>query len=396
MSHPRRGLRAAVVAAAALPLAFLAACGSSTNAAASDDSAATSGSGGSSLAQAKADLATWEGSLDTATIAKGYAPLKSKPDVKGKKIMVVPLFTGAASLAGYTHGVVTALTTAGADPVVCNDVPAPSPTAIHGCLERAVSEKLAGVITMNIDYSLDPAGFDDLIAAKIPTLLFGENPAPDKPTTKTFGALIDKTNVMSQTGLAEAAYAIGDGKGSVLWTRLADTPSTKAAIQTGIDKYKSLCSSCALNSIDFESANLNRLPSEVSAALLKAPNTNIVIVPVDSFVAPVLQGIQAANMTGKVKVLSGSGDNTGVQRVQSGQQYLSLVPSVTYTGWRIVQAYFEMTQNGSITPDATWKYRAITPENASGLKTDTAAYDGSTWFGGDFYTAAFKKNWGVS
>ena len=80
-------------------------------------------------------------------------------------------------------------------------------------------------------------------------------------------------------------------------------PASALPSEQGVATFKELCPSCGFAETEFTTANLDKLASSVSAALVGNPETNTVIVPVDSFVPPVLQGIQASNFADKVKVV---------------------------------------------------------------------------------------------
>ena len=89
-------------------------------------------------------------------------------------------------------------------------------------------------------------------------------------------------------------------------------------------RFGELCPTCTVATADFTTANLDKLPSAVSAALVSHPDTNTLVVPVDSFVPPALQGVQSAGKAGKIKVISSSSDLAGLQRIKDGQQVSDL------------------------------------------------------------------------
>ena len=142
--------------------------------------------------------------------------------------------------------------------------------------------------------------------------------------------------------MSNAAIAEGGADTNVLWVRLMDSTTTTGASAKGIETFKKLCPSCGIAETEFTTANVDKLATSISAALVSNPDTNAVIVPVDSYVPPVLQGIQSAKFADKVKVHSSSSDLAGLQRVKDGQQAADLGTPVLFEGWKFANAMVQL------------------------------------------------------
>ena len=90
------------------------------------------------------------------------------------------------------------------------------------------------------------------------------------------------------------------------------------------------------------------------------------IVPVDSFVPPALQGVQSAEFGDKVKVVSSSSDLAGLQRIKDGQQVSDLGTPVIYEGWKYANALMQLLAGDEVEAGEprTWS-RATSPPTTS-------------------------------
>ena len=151
---------------------------------------------------------------------------------------------------------------------------------------------------------------------------------------------------------------------------------------------------CQVATTDFTTANIDKLPAAVSAALVSNPDTNVVVVPVDSFVPPALQGIQSAGFAKKVKVVSSSSDVAGLQRVKDGQQASDLGTPVLYSGWRFAHGLMQFLAGDPVDPEQELITRDFTAANVGDLALTPKAYLSPDWFGGNAYEAKFLSAWG--
>jgi len=392
MSQTRRTISRAATAAIAtgVGLSFLAACGSSSSSdsagsAAKDDSASAAG-----VATAKKDIAQVQ---DPITSWPAVTPIAKPVDLHGKRITLVPLGTNIPVINGSTNAVKTALTHMGASVNICDGKFDPS--AVSSCLRQAQTDKVDAVMSLFVDYKMAPNSFDAVQKAGIPVLVANEPPSPGKQITSNF-AFFDnsETVVQNMQKLSEVALADKGTDANALWLTLTDSPTTVKSTSAGVDEFKKLCPTCGLATTSFTTANLDKLPSAVSAALVSHPKTNVVIVPVDSFVSAATQGVQSAGYTNKVEVVSASGALDALQRVKSGTLAHDFGTSVVYEGYTMANAMVQLLSGEKVTPDTHSVTRDFNKDNVADLPLTTAAYNTPQWYGSDSFEQAFYKAWG--
>ena len=323
-------------------------------------------------------------------------PAISKPvSLEGKTVMVLPLGDSVPVIHGTAVGIQDGLEAAGASSKLCDGKF--TPTVVADCLTQAVDGDVDAVVTLFIDYQAAAAAFDDVVAKGIPVLVGGvAAPEGTKSTDKL--AFYDNTprSRLLFEALSEAAIGLHGEDTDVLWLRLLDSTTTTGASDAGIERFEETCPDCGIATADFTTPNIDKMPSSVSAALVGNPDTNTVIVPTDSFVAPALQGIQAAGFDDKVDVVSGGSDLAGLQRVKDGQQAVDLGTPVIYEGWKYVNALMQMLAGDEVTKVEELVTRAFNEENVGELKLEDAAYFSADWFGDDSFKAAFLEAWGAN
>lgn len=393
-----RFLRAgAVVAGSAL---LIAACGAGekdleTTAASSGASASGSASAAGAAAgveTAKKQMADLAGPI---TNWPDVAPIANPVDLKGKTVTYVALGDQIPVIHGVGVGATEALKAAGATVKICDGKF--NPTAVADCLKAAGDEKVAGVITAFVDYQMAGPAFDAVAAKGIPVIVGGVAPSGGRTADKTL-AFYDNTERVNKLYEAMSAAAIAeDGdQTKTLWMRLTDSTTTTGASDKGVAKFKELCPNCTVATADLQTANLDKMASAVSAALVSNPDVTSIIVPVDSFVPPAMQGIQSSGKTGKIKVHSSSSDLAGLQRVKDGQQASDLGTPVLFEGWKFANAFMQLASGEEVSKGTEFMTRNFTKANVGDLKLDAASYLTDDWFGGGAYKDKFKAAWGVS
>lgn len=381
----------AAIGAVAATLALLAGCAQSDAGSGGSGSADDSESG---VALAGENIAELSEPLD----AEDYPeePALSQPvDLAGQKVLLVALGDNIPVIHGGLIGVEEALEELGATSEICDGKF--TPTVVADCLQQATDRGFDAVITSFIDYEMAAAAFDAIVSSGIPTILGGVAPPEGQGNTET-SAYYDNTPRVQllYEAMSEGALAHQGADTEALWLRLTDSTTTIDASDAGVAHFEELCPTCGLATADFATANIDKMPSAVSAALLQNPDTNTLIVPVDSFVPPALQGVQAAGMAGDVKVVSSSSDVAGLQRLQSGEQVIDLGTPVIYEGWKLVNALMQLLAGDDVRPGDTMVTRAFTPENVGELTLDDQTYFTNEWFGDDAFKQAFLTAWGVS
>lgn len=393
MSRPlTRTGRVSVVAVGALSGVLLAACGAGES-----GSSTTSAPKGSSapaaaaIAAAPQQMAAYASAPAWPDVAKLTKPV----DVKGKKFTYVAFGDQVPVIHGLGVGVTQAFAAAGATVNICDGKF--NPTAVASCLKTAGDEKVDGVITAFVDYQMAAPAFDALAKKGVKVIIGGVAPSGGRQDDANL-AFYDNTPrvIKLHEALSLSALAQGGTKTNVLWARLMDSTTTQNASLHGIDTFKSVCPSCGIATTEFTTVNADKLASAVSAALVANPKTNAVIVPVDSYVPPVLQGIQSAGYAGKVKVYSSSSDLAGLQRVKAGQQASDLGTPVLYEGWRFAHAMMQLLAGDPVTKGTDFVTRDFTTANVGSLPLTAQSYLSDDWFGGSGYRGKFLAAWGLN
>ncbi len=383
----RRG--AALVASAAL-LSMLAACAQDTVSADTPSGSAEDSAAG--IAKAQEAVAGWGAAL---TEYPEEPKLSSTPDLAGKKITVIPLGDQIPVIHGVAVGIQDAMEAVGATASICDGKF--TPTAVADCLKQAGDQGADAVVSLFIDYAMAGTAFDALADKGVPVLVGGVAPSGGRESDGTL-AFYDNTGRVGKLydAMSMSALAQGGEDTNALWLRLMDSTTTRDASDQGVATFKELCPSCGIATADFTTANLDKLPSAVSAAMVANPDTNALIVPVDSFVAPALQGLQSSGKAKQVKVFSSSSDLAGLQRVAAGQQASDLGTPVIYEGWKYANGLMQLLAGDEVQPADAMVTRDFTAENVGELELTDDAYFTPDWFGDDSFKGAFLEAWGVS
>ena len=388
-SIPSTWRRRAVLACAVGTTFALAACGSSG----STSGGGSGTSGGPAVATAKADLAKYSGevtSYDAITKIDGDVSA-----LKGKTVWYVPIGSAVPILSAFGDGVEQAATKAGMNYKTCDGKFLP--TTIASCLDQAASQGADAVITGYIDYQLVPTAFDNLVSKNIPVLIAGESPSGGKQNTPQL-AFYDTTKSISvlQKLAADKIILDSNGAAKVLFIGVTDSPSTKAAGDYAKKYFADNCPKCEVNSIEYNTASLNKVPSQVSSALISHPDTTYVFPSLDAGAPGALTGIQTAGFTNKVKLVSTNGALDSVQRVKAGGvQIADIGFSPIYAGWQFTDSLLRMMTGG--TPlETVGVIRAFTKDNVGDLDLTPTAYATNDWYGSKDYEQTFLTAWGLS
>lgn len=375
----------------------LTACSSSTsttsNGSGGSSAAADSGSGGS-MATAKADLAKYSGKVsDYPTIPSLTGGVNA---IKGKTIWYVPIGSAVPILNAFGVGIHQALDKVGANFHVCDGKFVP--TTIASCLDQAATQHADAVITGYIDYGLVPTSFDKLTAANIPVLIAGEQPSGGKTNSPklAFYDTSESINLIQKLD-ADAVIADSNGKAKVLFLGVTDSPQTKGAAAYSKQYFASNCPGCTFTEIDYNTASIDKVPSQVSSALIAHPDTTYVVPSLDAAAPGAMSGIQTAGFTDKVKMASTNGALDSLQRIKAGQvQFVDVGISPIYTGWQFTDGMFRMLNGGLPDTSNVGVIRVFTKDNVGDLQLTPDAYTTIDWYGSNDYQQTFLKAWGVS
>ena len=389
-SHRQTARRGAALVAGAALLSMLAACAQDTVSAdtptgSTDDSAA-------GIAKAEEAVAGWSAAI---TDYPDEPALSSTPDLAGKKVTVIPLGDQIPVIHGVAVGIQDAMEAVGATASICDGKF--TPTAVADCLKQAGDQGADAVVSLFIDYEMAGTAFDALADKGVPVLVGGVAPSGGRESDDTL-AFYDNTGRVGKLydAMSMSAIAQGGEDTNALWLRLMDSTTTRDASDQGVATFKELCPTCGIATADFTTANLDKLASAVSAAMVANPDTNALIVPVDSFVPPAMQGLQSSGKADQVKVFSSSSDLAGLQRVAAGQQASDLGTPVIYEGWKYANGLMQLLAGDEVQPADEMVTRDFTAENVGDLELTDDAYFTPDWFGDDSFKAQFLAAWGVS
>ncbi len=392
----RRATLACLVGTA-LTLTACSSSGKSSSSSAPAGGSSTTGapaSGGSDpIAAAKTDLAKYAGEISS------YDAVKSIPggigSLKGKTVWYVPIGSAVPILNAFGVGVQQAVTKVGLKYHTCDGKFLP--TTIASCLNQAATQGADAVITGYIDYQLVPTAFDHLVSKNIPVLIAGEKPSGGKTDSPKL-AFYDTSatiNVLQKLA-ADAIIADSNGKAKVLFIGVTDSPQTKGAATYAKQYFADNCKGCTFTEIDYNTASLNKVPSQVGSALISHPDTTYVFPSLDAGAPGAISGIQTAGFTNKVKLASTNGALDSVQRVKAGGvQFADIGTSPIYAGWQYTDGILRMMKGG--TPVATLGIvRAFTKSNVGSLELTPAAYATNAWYGSNDFQKSFLTAWGAA
>lgn len=386
--HLSSARRAAAGIAGLAVLSMLGACAQDTVEAAPAGSAEDSATG---INQAKEAVQAWGAPV---TEFPEEPALSTTPDMAGKKVTVIPLGDNIPVIHGVAVGIQDALKAVGATATICDGKF--TPTAVADCLKQAGDQGADAVVSLFIDYAMAGTAYDALAAKGVPVLIGGVEPTGGRESDDTL-AFYDNTGRVGQLydAMSMSALAQGGEDTNALWLRLMDSTTTREASDQGVATFKKLCPTCGVATADFTTANLDKLPSAVAAAMVAHPDTNALIVPVDSFVPPAMQGLQSSGKAKGVKVFSSSSDLAGLQRVRDGQQASDLGTPVIYEGWKYANGLMQLLAGDEVQPADEMVTRDFTSANVGDLDLTDQAYFTPDWFGDDAFKDVFLQAWGV-
>jgi ABC-type sugar transport system substrate-binding protein len=386
----RTPIRPLLVGAVALAMLALSACGSSST------NAGTSGGGGTTsstaISSAQADLAKFTAEVSSYSAIK---PVSGLSALKGETVWYVPLGSAVPILNSFGVGMKGALAKLGITLHVCDGKFLP--TTVAACLNQAQTQGADGVVTGYVDYKLVPTAFENLVSHHIPVLVAGE--ASDSGKADSPGLAFDDTTPSIedlQRLAAESVIVDSNGKANVLFVGVTDSPQTLAGAAYSKKFFADNCPGCTFTEIDYNTASLAKVPSQVSAALISHPDTKYVLVELDAAAASAVSGIQSAGFTNKVKLASTNGGLDSMQRIKAGQvQFVDVGLSATYLGWQFVDGVVRMMV-GQLPVAEPGVMRVFDKSNVGDLTLTPEAYASNDWYGSDGYEQAFMTAWGVS
>lgn len=368
-----------------------------------------SGTGGSS---AQGQQTTTQSQQNTPTVAAAAAdlakytmPVNDFPTVaaipggvgslRGKTIWYIPLGQAVPLIAAVGSGMQGAFQAAGVNYHVCDG--GLVPTSQASCLSQAVTQHAAAVVTGYVDYNTVGTAIDNVVSQGIPVLVGGE-PVPNGKTNSSrlaFADTLDLVNIQQKLNL-EQVIVDSSGKAKILFLGITDSPETAAGAAYAKSFVAQACPGCTFNEVDYATASLNKVPSLVSAALIRRPDTTYVANENDSASQFTLQGIQSAGFSGKAKLAAAGASLDSLQRIRSAQvESVDTGFSKVVLGWEFADSVFHMLL-GQIPPTSRVNVvRTFTEGNVKSLTLTPAAYATNSWYGSGAFEQKFATAWGV-
>jgi ABC-type sugar transport system substrate-binding protein len=332
-------------------------------------------------------------------VANSFAtvsPVSGASALKGKTVWYIPIGEATPLTSAIGTNLTQALGQVGVKVHLCDGQFLP--TDIATCMSQAVSQGAAGVVTCYVDYAALPTAFDSLVSHHIPVFVGGEPADGGKVSSAQLG-FDDPASTMDleQRLLIESVIARSDAKANILYVGNSDSASTEDAAAYAKSVAAQQCSTCSFTEIDYNTADLSKLPSQVSAALIAHPSTTYVVDELDPANASTVEGVQSAGYTNKVTLASAGGDLDVVQRVRAGHVMVDVALSPAYDGWQYADGIISMLTGHNPAPAETVSLvRVLTTANTASLALTPAAYADNGWFGSASYEQAYLKAWGVS
>jgi ribose transport system substrate-binding protein len=381
-------LRGLVVATAAVSLA---ACGAGSDAAPAASGPAEELSPAAQSAQEIVDTISQPVGAFT---APGPA-LEDISELSGKTVYYVAATLSVPMFTVIADALEEALGEAGVSLQVCDGKA--NPQSIATCIDQAVQADAGAVISGSVPYELASVAFDSVTKAGIPLLYTQVAPAgPGDP--KQVGYL-SPDNVEMQAWMANWVIADSNAKADVLAVGLSDTPATKLWMEQGaLATYKEKCADCKVTFQEINTGQMDKLPSQISSALVANPGITHIHALADSLVQPIQQGLQSAGISpDDIKVISMEGSLAVMQLLADGRFMNAEVgTNLQALGWYSADQTLRMMSGQPSVQNLNFPYRMLFNQDATKELTLTPEAEASgEWYGDASFREGFTKLWGL-
>ena len=392
---PNRSLTVVGGALALTAALTLSACGSSSSGGSSSSSSPSSGGSSSAVS---GDAAYAQAALDKVTgPVSSFTPpgpaVSGAASLSGKTVYWIPATSAVPLFAAIGGSLTEALTTVGVKVQTCDGKS--NPSSIADCLNQAINTKAAAVITGSIPAEFAPTAFKAVTDAGIP--LVNTLTIPSGPGAPTKVAYITPAFVGYQALVADSIIAASNANAHVLLFQITDNPAVKIWVDAGaLPEYKQHCPQCVVTVQQINTGQLNKLPSIVSAALIKDPQIKYVHSEADSLVQGIATGLQSSPNGSSVQIASMDGVLQVLQAVQAGRGVQSdMGYNLNAFGWYTADQALRLMTGGSAVQNEQFPYaRTFNKANTASLSLTPAAQQTGEWYGSTDYQAGFQKLWG--
>jgi len=384
----RSHLKGLAVIAGALALGTaLAACGSSSSSTTPSTKSNSDTSAGVKYAQGlvTAGLKAPTAPVPSAAISKIAA-------LKGKTVYYIPVSADVPAFAITAAAMKTALATVGVKLSVCSGNF--TPAGFSSCFAQAIGAHAGAIVSDAVPYQITQGLITEASKKSIPVVVTDVNIVSPRPTASniTYISGSDQQYSLAQDWI----IADSGGKANVLELEATDSPTSAAGTaQYAIPELKAHCPGCTETTLKFSSSNEQLLPSEISALLLKHPNINYIFSEFDQYVPGVLQGVQQASATGKIKIVATAAALSGLQDVKSSTPVKAeIADNQVYNGWIDADEALRLMA-GQAAVTYTIPIRLFTSSNIGSVQLTNAAQASGEWFGAFAYQQQFEQLWGA-
>lgn len=340
------------------------------------------------VASAKAELARYTSAVTT---YPAVSPLPGLSALKGKDVWFVPIGR-TPSLDAMGTAIEHALAEVGMHAHVSPG--AFLPTTVASCLAQARRHGADAVVTGYVDYDLAADAIDLLVAQDIPVLLAGATPiGNDGPSPRLACYDTTPTLQLAQKLQLDAVIAHSNATANVLYIGISDSRQLADAAAYARAYLADHGPDCSMTAIHYRSAEVDELPSRVTAALRSHPDTTHVVCEVDASAPRVIEGIHAAGRVNQVKLSGAEGDLDALQRIQSGSlQFVDAGFSAIHLGWQFADGILRML-TGDIPRPTPTVVRLFTRDNVPSLSLTQQAYASMDWYGPGNLDHTFLTAW---
>jgi ABC-type sugar transport system substrate-binding protein len=272
-----------------------------------------------------------------------------------------------------------------------------SPDGIANCLSQAVDAKAAAVIVMVIPYELAPTSFDAVTAAGIP-LVYGLT-TPSGPGEPTEVGYFSPDFVALQALNANWVIADSQGAANAIVVKEIGNPAVLFWTEQGaLPTYEKGCSGCTIKTIDGGVAALDKVTTDITAALVSNPDVDYIQLPSEGYLAATISGVQASGKTtADIQIVVMDATAANITQLQQGQWLGAAIGIDIGAGaWYIADQTNRMLAGQPAVQEEQFAYeRLFTRDNATDLTATDAAWASGEWYGDSDYAKGFLELWGV-
>jgi ribose transport system substrate-binding protein len=370
--------RATIAAVATVALGVgLMACGSDE----SDSSAAAGGK--SSGASGSATAALVEEHL--APVSKWPGPNEPVDPPAGKQITIIICGSQGSTCVRAGDGAKAAAAELGYKASVVdgrND-----PAMWNSLIQDAIARRTDGIILAAVPPKVVAGPIAEAKKAGIPVIALVTSESGDIPTSEID---VDRELEGHINAAMIAEDSGGDAKVIVIREPTFDWTNTTAdVLERDLEEQCDACEIVDRREFSISLAS-QRLASTVTSSLQRNPDAEYMVVPMDTVVPFVQQGIRQAGKSGRVKILSYGAERSGLAAIEAGDELATVGHAAEWMGWQGVDQLvrlFDGTDPAKL-PNPKSPIRLITAENLDTLQ------DTSVGWKGDYdFEAKFKELW---